>query len=115
MRRPQPSHPPAFLIDRDQQMIAPVDRAEIVGQGAQLCRVHAIAPEQDVACRISLAEEGALVISEMRAAQTEDRRNHGCSLAGIPESGKRANHPERGKAALLDLPATSLGSRARQP
>ena len=98
VRRAQPCDPSAFLIDRHQQAFAPVNAPQVIGQRAQLLRVHAVAAEQDVACRIGLAEEGTLVSGEVRAAKTEDRRNHARSLAGKPASGKRAERPERGKA-----------------
>ena len=56
-----PRDTPAFLVDRDDQMLASVDRAQIVRQPAQLRTIGAIARKQDVTRRVRLGEEGALV------------------------------------------------------
>ena len=75
-RRAEARDAPAFLIDRDQQPFAPVDRTQIVSQGAQLIGPFAIAPEQDVARRVCLTEKGALVRRQSSARKAEDRWNH---------------------------------------
>ena len=75
-----------------------MDRSEFVGQGAQLVGIIAIATEQDIARRIGLAEEGAFIGRQVRAAKTEDRRNHSSRFAGKLRSGKRANHSAAGKS-----------------
>ena len=92
MRRSQPSNTTTFLIDRNQQVITPVDRTQIIGQSAQLLRVKAVAAKQDIARRIRLAEECALIGRQFRAGTSEDRRYHVRILAGPSESGKQANH-----------------------
>ncbi len=75
--RLHPRDPPAFLVDRHQQPLAPVDRAQLVGQRAQLRAVLDVAPEQDVAGRVGFAEESALVVGQRRTGQAEDRGRHG--------------------------------------
>ena len=67
MRWAKARHAATFLIHRDEQAIAPVDRAQIVGQRAQLIRVFAIAAKQNVARRIGLLKEGAFIRGQHRA------------------------------------------------
>ena len=66
-RRPHPRHPAAFLIDQDRQVVAAAELAQAVGQPQQLLRVGAIAPEQDEAGGLGVAEESALVGGQLKA------------------------------------------------
>src|SRR5690606_18737756 len=87
--RLHPRHPPAFLIDRDQQPLAPVDRAQLVGKSPQLRPILHIAPEQDVPGRIGFTEERPLLRAEGQTGKTEDRGRHPARFAGIRQRGKR--------------------------
>ena len=75
-RRLHPLDPPAFLVDGNEQPVAPVDRAQRIGQRAQLLAVFDVAAEDDVARRIGLAEKGALLRAEYQTGKAEDRRGH---------------------------------------
>jgi hypothetical protein len=88
LRRLHPRHAAAFLVDRDEQPLAAVDRAQIVGQRAQLGPVNDVAAEQDVAGRVGVAEESALVSGQRRTGQAEDRGRHASKIAGNGAAGK---------------------------
>ncbi len=60
-RRLHPRDPAALLIDHDQQVVAPVQRAQFVGQRPHLRAIGDVALEQDIAGRLRLGKEGALV------------------------------------------------------
>jgi hypothetical protein len=77
MRRPQSGNPPALLIDRNQQLLPPVNGAKIIGQRAQLLRIDTVASKQDVASRIGLAKERALLFGELGSGNPEYGRCHG--------------------------------------
>ena len=69
-------HAAAFLVDGDNQLLAPVNRAQVVGQPPQLRLVLAIAREQDVARRIGIGEEGAFLLRKRGAGNAENGRCH---------------------------------------
>ena len=75
-RRFHPGDAATFLVDREYQAIAAMDRAQIVGQLAQLIAVIAIAREQDIARRIGLLEEGAFLGCQVEAGNAENGGRH---------------------------------------
>ena len=58
-----------------------MDRPQLVGQRADLRAVGDVATEQDVAGRIGIAEERALVGGQGQAGNAEDRGSHGARIA----------------------------------
>jgi hypothetical protein len=60
VRRGQPLHPPAFLIDQDRDIQAPHASPEIINDIGDLLWVIDIPLEQDQAPRIGLAEKSPL-------------------------------------------------------
>ena len=71
-----PRDPPAFLVDAHQQLLAPVERAQLVGQRAKLRAGIDIAAEEDVARRIALAKERLLFGGKRFPAESENGRCH---------------------------------------
>ena len=83
-----------FLVDRDEGLLAPVDRLQLVGQRAHLVPVDAIAREQDVADRIAILEESALFSGQARTGDTEYGRCHSLknrSFAPLPQASSEAS------------------------
>ena len=75
-RRFHPLDPPAFLIDRDQQLFAAVNRAQLIGQRAQLVAAFNIAAKDDVARRVCFPKERAFISAEDQTRQAKDCRCH---------------------------------------
>ncbi len=75
-RRLHPRHAPAFLIDQDRQVGAAVETTKLVGQAPQLVAIFDVAPEQNISCRVAVAEKGALIVGEGQARQAENSRYH---------------------------------------
>ena len=69
-------NPPAFLIDRDEQVLTPVERPQVVGQRPDLIAAGDIAAEQDVPRRVRVLEEGAFVRGQNQTGKAENRGNH---------------------------------------
>jgi hypothetical protein len=74
--RLHPRHPAAFLIDADERPLAPVQRAQFVGQRPHLRAAGDVAAEQDVAGGIGIREEGPLVGGKGKSGKAEDRGSH---------------------------------------
>ena len=73
--RLHPRDTAAFLVDRDEGLLAPMNGFQLVGQGTHLLPVEAISCEQDIARRIGILEKGALLSGQARTGDTE---NGGC-------------------------------------
>ncbi len=82
-RRLHPRDAATFLIDRDQQPVAPVQVTQRIGQLSQLFARFDIAAEQDVAGRIGVLEKGALVGGENGAGKAENGWKHRRSFPAI--------------------------------
>jgi len=76
LRGAQPRHAPALLIDRNEQAIAPVEAAQVIGQPPQLRPIADVARKQDVTRRIGLLEKGALVRGQFKPGNAEYCRRH---------------------------------------
>ena len=74
MRRPQPSHSAALLVDQDRSVAAPDRAAQRGDQITDLVGRAAVAPEQDKTDRISSAEEAAFVLGQLLSGATENDR-----------------------------------------
>ena len=66
MRRLEPLHPAAFLVDQHRRIGAADDGAQALDQGADLRRLGTVAGEQDEAERIGLGEEPAFLARRAR-------------------------------------------------
>ena len=82
MRRPQAGHAPPFLVNADEQVIAPVQFAQGISQSAQLFRRFAIAAKQNVASRVRFPKERTFLWCKRQARSAEDCRCHGWKVAG---------------------------------
>ena len=72
MRRPEPSHLSAFLVNQDRRVAASDRLAERHNQVANLVGEAAIAPEQDETGRVGIAEKTLLVCSQRFAGTAKD-------------------------------------------
>jgi hypothetical protein len=89
-----------------------VERAQFVGQRPDLRPAFDIAPEQDVASRIGILEEGAFIGGEDKARKAEDGRKH-APPSRISRS--LASHPAPASPSLnAILPARGEGNRDAQ-
>ena len=98
--RLHPRHPAAFLIDGDEQPVAPVDFTQSVGKRAQLLAVFDIAAKDDITRRIGVAKESALIGSQGQSGKAKNRRRHCAEIAGTQRFRKRAFLQPCGKAYL---------------
>ena len=76
MRRPEPLHAAAFLIDQDFDVGPAECRANIVGQGAKLRRIVDIAFEENDAIGLLIAQKSALLGIKREAAAAADEGTH---------------------------------------
>ena len=97
MRWAKARHASAFLIHGNQKPFAPVDRAQIIGQRAQLVRCLAVATKQNIARRIRLFEKGAFVGGQDRTRTSKYSRRHTRNFAATGSWGKRGNHSKGAK------------------
>ena len=65
MRRPQPLHPPALLVDEDQDFLAD-GGVHGIGQAPQLVGIGSIAGKQDDAARARVAQKSCLAPGQAR-------------------------------------------------
>ena len=96
-----PRNPATFLIDADEGAIPSMKAAQVIGQRAQLGAAFHVAAEQDVARRIAIAEEGALVIAESGARQAKDRRQHVPRICAKPAPAQGRGRWITGKSPYL--------------
>ena len=74
MRRPQPSHPPAFLVDQDRRVARPIAPRSAATSSRDLVGRAAVAAEQDETDRVGSAEEAPLVVAQLFTGTTQDDR-----------------------------------------
>jgi len=72
MRRAQPLHPSALLVDQHRDVVPPANRSEFVSQRVDLGGIDDVALEQDEAPRRGRADERPLVGRDRRARQSRD-------------------------------------------
>ena len=87
VRRPQPRHPAAFLVDQHRRLGARHRGAQLLDQPVGALGRVDVAGKQDEAQRIGVAEEGALVGREVGACAAEDDGSgwgHGPSYSVVP-------------------------------
>jgi len=72
VRRPEPSHLSAFLVDQDRRVAASDRLAERHNQVVNLVGEAAIAPEKNEPDRIGIAKKTAFVRSQRFAGTTQD-------------------------------------------
>ena len=76
MRRPQPLHPPALLVDEDQDFLAN-GGVHGIGQAPQLVGIGGIAGKQDDTARAHVAQQSRLGRGKLGAFQSNgERRQH---------------------------------------
>ncbi|OHC94864.1 MAG: hypothetical protein A2095_13930 [Sphingomonadales bacterium GWF1_63_6] len=99
--RLHPGDAPPLLIDHDQQVVATMQGAQIIGQRPQLRPIDDIALEDNIACGLRLGKEGALVRGQGWPGQAENNRLHGIV-------GNDLRRPCRRTLSALSLPSGSF-------
>ena len=88
VRRPEPLHAAALLIDEDEGVVAPYRVPDVAGQRADLLRRFDVAAEQDDAERVGGPQEGALVVVKARPeAAADEGTSHGKEVTGVSRKG----------------------------
>ena len=76
MRRPQSLHPPALLVDEDQDLLTN-GGVHGIGQAPQLLGIGSIAGKQDDTARTHIAQQSGLGRGKLGAFQSNgERRQH---------------------------------------
>jgi hypothetical protein len=73
MRRAQPRHPTALLVDQDRRVGTADGGAQVVNQRSDLGRARAIARKQDEPPGVSSLYQGALGVVERTPGDPDDR------------------------------------------
>jgi hypothetical protein len=74
VRRAQPRHAPALLVDQYRRVGAIHAGAQVTDQGPDLVRVRAVAREQDETPRSATSKQAPLIGAEHGPGNPDDRR-----------------------------------------